>query len=92
MATEAWHDMSYDGKQLRRYLRRLHRHIDNESKKANPDWDKLNARAEAAARLAKAQKVIINFTHMTERVENVEKLINHMKPSELAELKARAGI
>ena len=92
MTTEAWHDMSYDGKQLRKYLRRLYKAIDKESKKANPDWDKLNVRIEVAARVAKAQKIIVNFSNVQERLENIEKLMDHMKPSELAELKARAGI
>lgn len=92
MGVTAWTDISYDGKELRKYTRRMYNYLDKETKSKNPDWDKIFIKMEAVSRISSRHVKIIELADALPRIKNLEKLIKHIPADVLAEAKAKAGI
>jgi len=92
MATEKWNDPAYDGRQLRRLMRRAYNFVEKESKKSGADWDKLFPKLEALSRMSQRHVKLIDVTELEERTANIEELLKHIPQSVISEAKVKAGL
>ena len=92
MGTEAWNDSSYDGRKLRGLMRRAYNYLDKESKKTNPDWDKLLPKIESMSRMSHRHVKLIDVTELEERTANIEELLKYIPQSVISEAKVKAGL
>ena len=89
---DTWDDPAYDGRKLRGLMRRCYNYLDKETKKKNPDWDKLFPKIESVSRMSQRHVKLIDVTELEERTANIEELLKHIPQSVISEAKVKAGL
>ncbi len=92
MVNYRWDDSSFDGRKLRGLMKRAYKHLEKEADKKGADWDKLIPKIEALSRISHRHVKLIDVTQLEERTANIEKLLEHIPQTIIAEAKSKAGL